>query len=206
MSIENRANTRDCEMARPREFDEATALEAAIECFWQRGYEATSVRDLAESMGLSAPSLYNAYGDKHALFVQALEHYLDRSMRERIERLEKSLPPKQAIREFIGAIIDHSVNDRERRGCFLVNSALEVAPHDKKLGGLIADRLAELEAFFRRSIRRAQAEGTVPRKPVANDLARLLLGVVLGIRVLARVRPERASLESLARPVLALLD
>jgi TetR/AcrR family transcriptional regulator, transcriptional repressor for nem operon len=197
---------RNTKMARPREFDETAALEAAIGCFWRRGYEATSVRDLAESMGLSAPSLYNAYGDKHALFVQALEHYLDRSMRERIERLEKSLPPKQAIREFIGAIIDHSVNDRERRGCFLVNSALEVAPHDKKLGGLIADRLAELEAFFRRSLRRAQAEGTVPRKPVANDLARLLLGVVLGIRVLARVRPERASLESLARPVLALLD
>lgn len=193
-------------MARPREFDEAAALEAAIACFWSRGYEATSVRDLAENMGLSAPSLYNAYGDKHALFVQALEHYLDRSMRERIERLENSLPPKQAIRKFIGELIDHSVNDRERRGCFLVNSALEVAPHDKKLGKLIAARLAELEAFFARSIRKAQAEGTVPRKPVAKDLARLLFGVVLGIRVLARVRPERASLESLARPVLALLD
>ena len=193
-------------MARPREFDETVALEAALGCFWNRGYEATSVRDLADSMGLSAPSLYNAYGDKHALFVKALEHYLDRSMRERIERLEHSLPPKQAIRKFVGEIIDHSVGDRERRGCFLVNSALEVAPHDKKLGGLVADRLAELEMFFARSIRKAQAEGTVPRKPVAKDLARLLLGVVLGIRVLARVRPERDSLESLARPALALLD
>jgi TetR/AcrR family transcriptional repressor of nem operon len=193
-------------MARPREFDETAALEAAIACFWSRGYEATSVRDLAENMGLSAPSLYNAYGDKHALFVQALEHYLDHSMRERIERLENSLSPKQAISEFIGEIIDHSVNDRERRGCFLVNSALEVAPHDKKLGGLIADRLAELEAFFGRSIRKAQAEGSVPRKLVAKDLARLLLSLVLGIRVLARVRPERALLQSLARPALALLD
>jgi TetR/AcrR family transcriptional repressor of nem operon len=193
-------------MARPREFDETAALEAAIACFWSRGYEATSVRDLAENMGLSAPSLYNAYGDKHALFVQALEHYLDRSMRERIERLENLLPPKQAIRAFIEEIIDHSVNDRERRGCFLVNSALEVAPHDKKLGGLIADRLAELEAFFGRSIRKAQAEGSLPRQLVAKDLARLLLGLVLGIRVLARVRPERALLQSLARPALALLD
>jgi len=193
-------------MARPREFDETAALEAAVACFWSRGYEATSVRDLAENMGLSAPSLYNAYGDKHALFVQALEHYLDRSMRERIERLENTVPPKQAIREFIREIIEHSVNDRERRGCFLVNSALEVAPHDKKLSELIADRLAELEAFFARLVRKAQVEGTVPRKPVAKDLARLLLGIVLGIRVLARVRPERASLESLARPVLALLD
>jgi AcrR family transcriptional regulator len=68
------------QMARPREFDETAALEAAIACFWSRGYEATSVRDLAENMGLSAPSLYNAYGDKHALFVKALERYLDHSM------------------------------------------------------------------------------------------------------------------------------
>jgi TetR/AcrR family transcriptional regulator, transcriptional repressor for nem operon len=193
-------------MARPREFNETAALEAAIACFWNRGYEATSVRDLAENMGLSAPSLYNAYGDKHALFVQALEHYLDHSMRERIERLENSRPPKQAIVEFIGEIIDHSVNDRERRGCFLVNSALEVAPHDKKLGKLIAERFAELEAFFARSIRKAQTEGTVPRKVVVKDLARLLLGIVVGIRVLARVRPEAAMLEGVVRPVLALLD
>jgi TetR/AcrR family transcriptional repressor of nem operon len=193
-------------MARPREFDEAAALEAAIARFWSHGYEATSVRDLAVNMGLSVPSLYNAYGDKHALFVQALGHYLDRSMRERIERLENTFSAKAAVCEFIGEIIDHSVNDRERRGCFLVNSALEVAPHDKKLGKLIAGRLAELEAFFARSIRKAQDEGTVPRQRTAKDLARLLFGLVLGIRVLARVRPERALLQSLARPALALLD
>jgi TetR/AcrR family transcriptional repressor of nem operon len=193
-------------MARPREFDEATALESAIECFWHRGYEATSVRDLAEKMGISAPSLYNAYGDKHALFVQALERYLDQSTRARIKRLEDSLPPKQAIRHFIEEIIERSVNDRERRGCFLINSALEVAAHDKELGALIANRLAEIEAFFYRSIKAAQARGTVPRNRVAKDLARLLLGVLLGIRVLARSRPERALLEGVARPALSLLD
>jgi TetR/AcrR family transcriptional repressor of nem operon len=193
-------------MARPREFDEATALESAIECFWHRGYEATSVRDLADKMGISAPSLYNAYGDKHALFVQALERYLDQSTRARIKRLEDSLPPKQAIRHFIEEIIERSVNDRERRGCFLINSALEVAPHDKELGALIADRLAEIEAFFYRSIKAAQARGTVPRSRVAKDLARLLLGVLLGIRVLARSSPERALLEGVARSALSLLD
>jgi TetR/AcrR family transcriptional repressor of nem operon len=193
-------------MARPREFDEVTALEAAIECFWQRGYEATSVRDLADRMGISAPSLYNAYGDKHALFVQALERYLDHSTRARIKRLEESLPPKQAVRRFIEEIIARSVNDRERRGCFLINSALEVAPHDRELGALIAERLAEIEAFFYRSIKAAQGEGAVPRDRVAKDIARLLLGVLLGIRVLARSKPERALLEGVARPALALLD
>jgi len=193
-------------MARPREFDEATALEAAIECFWHRGYEATSVRDLAENMGISAPSLYNAYGDKHKLFMQALEHYLDHSTRARINRLENSLPPKRAVQKFIEEIIERSVNDRERRGCFLINSALEVAPHDKKLGRLIADRLAEIEGFFYRAIKAAQMEGAVPRNRAAKDLARLLLGVLLGIRVLARSKPERALLEGVARPALALLD
>ena len=193
-------------MARPREFDEMTALEAAIECFWQNGYEATSVRDLAEKMGLSAPSLYNAYGDKRALYERALEHYLDQSARARIKRLEESLPPKQAVRQFIGEIIRHSVNDPERRGCFLINSALEVAPHDRELRVFVADRFAEIESFFRRSIKAAQAEGTVPQNRAAKDLARLLLGVLLGIRVLARSKPERALLEGVARPALALLD
>lgn len=193
-------------MARPREFDEATALEAAIDCFWHRGYEATSVRDLAENMGISAPSLYNAYGDKHALFVQALEHYLDHSTRGRIKRLEHLLPPKRAVQKFIEEIIERSVNDRKRRGCFLINSALEVAPHDKALGRLIADRLAEIEEFFYRAIKAAQTEGAVPRDRAAKDLARLLLGVLLGIRVLARSKPERALLEGVARPALGLLD
>ena len=193
-------------MARPREFDEMTALEAAIECFWQNGYEATSVRDLADKMGLSAPSLYNAYGDKRALYERALEHYLDQSARALIKRLEESLPPKQAVRQFIEEIIRHSVNDPERRGCFLINSALEVAPHDRELRVFVADRFAEIESFFRRSIKAAQAEGTVPQNRAAKDLARLLLGVLLGIRVLARSKPQRALLEGVARPALALLD
>jgi TetR/AcrR family transcriptional regulator, transcriptional repressor for nem operon len=157
------AEKREDKMGRPREFNEEAALEAAIECFWQRGYEATSVRDLADKMGISAPSLYNSYGDKHALFVQALKRYLDHSMRARIKRLEDSLPPKQAIRRFIRQIIERLVSDRERRGCFLINSALEVAPHHRELEGLIADRIAEVEAFFYRSIKAAQAEGAVPR-------------------------------------------
>jgi len=108
-------------MARPREFDEATALEAAIECFWHRGYEATSVRDLADKMGISAPSLYNAYGDKHALFAQALERYLDLSARALIKELEE-LPPKQAIRRFYRG--DHQAFGKRPRPAGLLSDQL----------------------------------------------------------------------------------
>lgn len=193
-------------MPRPREFDEGAALDAAIACFWQRGYEATSVRDLAESMGISGPSLYNSFGNKHALFLQALERYLDRGLRARVARLGSTLPPKQAIRQFFKEIVDRSVNDRERRGCLLINSALEVSAHDPEFAAVIADRLGEIEAFFHRSIKAAQTDGTVSRERSAKDVARLLLGVLLGLRVLARSKPERALIEGVVRPALALLD
>lgn len=165
------------------------------------------MRDLAASMGMSAPSLYNAFGDKQGLFARALELYLDCNARERVRRLESSLPPKDAIRQFFAEIIEHSIGDRERKGCFLVNSALEVAPHQKELGAIIAKQFGEIEAFFKRCILAAQADGTAPPHGVdANDTARLLLGVLLGVRVLARSVPNRSLLEGAVRPALALLD
>jgi len=193
-------------MARPRAFDEAAALDAAIDCFWRRGYGATSVRDLGDEMGIGSASLYNAFLDKRTLFLRALDRYLDGTMRERIARLERTMPPKEAVKAFIGEIVEHSLNDPERRGCMLVNAATEIAPHDAEFGREIASRLEELQGFFRRMIAKARAEGTVPsdREPV--ELARLLLGIVLGIRVLARAKPDRALLKGIVRPALALLD
>jgi len=193
-------------MARPREFDESAVLDAAVSCFWQRGYAATSIRDLAAEMGISGPSLYNAFGDKRELFRRALDRYMAQSTRARIAEVEASLPPKEAVRAFVSGIVTRSLHDRDRRGCFLVNAALDTAPHDREIGAEVAARLGEIEAFFRRAIAAAQAAGTVPPDRDAKDLARLLLGVTLGIRVLARTNPDRALLEGVARPALALLD
>jgi TetR/AcrR family transcriptional repressor of nem operon len=193
-------------MGRPREFDDQAALDAAIKCFWHRGYEATSVRDLSAAMGICGTSLYNAFGGKRALFEQALERYLEGSTRERIRRLEKMLPPKQAPRAFIEEIIARSLSDRDRRGCFLINSALEVAPHDTELGAIIAARLGEIEDFFRRCVVAGQRDGSIPATRDAADVARLLLGVLLAIRVLSRAKPDRELLEGVARPALAMLD
>ena len=193
-------------MARPRTFDEVVALDAAIDCFWRHGYGATSVRDLGDEMGLGSASLYNAFSDKRSLFLRALDRYLDGTMRERIARLERSLPPKEAVKAFIGEIIDRSVKDPERRGCMLINAAAEFCAHDPEFGREIAARLEELQGFFRRMITAARADGSVPRERDPAELARLMLGVVVAIRVLARTRPERALLKGIAKPALALLD
>lgn len=193
-------------MARPREFEKEEVLDAAIECFWRRGLAATSVRDLAEATGVNQPSLYNAFGDKRDLFAQALERYANRSMRERIGRLEQQHPPKDAIRAFFRELVSRTLSDPDHRGCLIVNSALEVAPHDAELRAVIASYLGEIEAFFGRCLKQLRASDDLSSSLDPKDTARLFLGVLLGVRVAARAKPERALLEGMIRPALALLD
>jgi TetR/AcrR family transcriptional repressor of nem operon len=192
-------------MARPRQFDESAVLDAAMQRFWSRGYEVTSVRELAESMGLTSASLYNAFGDKLALYRRSLQHYLDMSVRNRIARFEV-LAPREAIAAFLGEIVERSMGDAEFRGCMLVNAALEVAPHDPEFRLVVAEELKQIEAFFRRCVQRGHRSGDIAATVDARDTARLLLGVLMGIRVLARARPERALLEGIVRPALATLE
>ena len=193
-------------MARLKAFDEDRALDVAVDCFWLRGYEATSVRDLSEAMGIGSASLYNAYGDKRALFARSLERYAERSMRDRNARMEASQRPKAAIGAFIAEIVDRSVKDPQRKGCLLVNSALDVAPHDSQIGKVVGGYLDEIRSFFRRNIEAACVAGQVPDHLDAEVVSGHLLGVLLGIRVLARTGAKRPLLEAVARPALELLE
>ena len=193
-------------MARLKAFDEERAIDAAVDCFWMHGYEKTSVRDLADAMGIGGTSLYNAYGDKRALFARSLERYANRSMRERIARLEGGHRPKEAIAAFVNEIIERSLKDPDRKGCLLINSALDVAPHDAEIGRVVSDYLDEIRAFFHRNLVAARKAGQVPKKIDADSVATHLLGVIAGIRVLARTGAGRRQLEDVARPALALLE
>jgi TetR/AcrR family transcriptional regulator, transcriptional repressor for nem operon len=198
------SNRMDEGMARPREFDEETVLDAAMRCFWHRGYDATSVRDLVEKTGITSASLYNAFGDKRALFQRALDQYVEESIADRIQRCQ-ALPPLAAIEAFFDEILTRSLEDCDHKGCMLVNAALDVAPHDPGLRKVIAAALFRIEAFFLRCVETGQADGTITRSLAARTLAQNLLGVLMGIRVLARIRPERRLLEGVIGPALALL-
>ncbi|MBV8186624.1 MAG: TetR/AcrR family transcriptional regulator [Alphaproteobacteria bacterium] len=192
-------------MARPREFDEEAVLDSAVLCFWARGYKATSVKDLIEKTGITAASLYNAFGDKRRLYQKALEHYVEGSIADRIRRCEQ-LAPRDAIGTFFAEILERSLSDRKRKGCMLVNAALDVAPHDPESRKIVAGVLVWIEEFFLSNLKAGQADGTITRSFAAETLAHHLLGVLVGIRVLARVRPERALLDGVVAPALALLD
>lgn len=193
-------------MARPREFDEEAVLSAAVECFWEQGYEATSVRDLAARMGITGASLYNAFGDKRSLYRRSLDFYVEHSFGERAGRLEGGLPPREAIIAFFREIIERSLDDAKAKGCLMVNSAIEVGPRDPEFRAVVAGILGKIEAFFRRCAAAGQRDGTISTMHDATDLGRFLLSVLLGLRLLARTAPERDQLEGALRPVLTLLD
>ena len=191
-------------MARPREFDEDAVLDAAMLCFWARGYDATSVKDLVERTGVTAASLYNAFGDKRAIYQKALDHYVEGSVANRIRRCE-ALPPREALKGFFDEIVKRSLGDQQRKGCMLVNSALDVAPHDPQFRKRVAEVLIRIEAFFLKCLKAGQANGTITRTLPTEVLAQHLLSVLMGIRVLARVRPERRLLQGAVAASLTLL-
>ena len=193
-------------VGRPRQFDEGKVLEAAAEIFWTKGYNATSTRDLAECTGLTPASMYNAFTDKRGLFMRALGQYLERMLRERIVRLEMLPSPGSAIVGFFDEIVDRSLKDLQHRGCMLVNSALEVTPEDYGFQLFVASQTVTIEKFFYGRIVEGQRVGEIPADQPVDDLARMLLSIVMGLRVLARVRPDPKLLNGLVGPAMAMLN
>lgn len=189
-------------MARPRSFDPPSALAAAMDQFWRRGYEATSVRDLASAMAITGASLYNAFGDKRSLFRHCLDAYLDAYPKRRIAELDTSDDPIRGISAFFDDLIEASLKDR--RGCLLVNSAMEVAPWDTELAGLVQKSLREIEDGFRRALERQSAG--VHRSRDARAAARQMLSAVIAMRVLARAGEDAGRLRSIAKSAVALAE
>ena len=191
-------------MARPIEFDEEAALDIAMQCFWDQGFETTSVRDLADQMGITQTSLYNTFGDKRALYIRSFEHYLDQTIRQRIKRLE-GLAPTEAIEAYFMETVERSIADKARRGCMLVNTGLEIAPHDPEFRKMVVREFSLIEDFFRSRIEAGQTSGALRADVPAAELAKMLLSIALGLRVLARSRPQRALLEGAVRAALAVM-
>jgi TetR/AcrR family transcriptional repressor of nem operon len=193
-------------MARPREFDEQAALDQATQRFWSKGYEATSMRDLADSTGLTTASLYNAFGDKRALYRLLLDRYVRLALADCAEIFGGERPAVDALKRYFDALIEEALADALQKGCFVVNTALEVAPHDADFRDLVTNVFGQVEKYLRDCIASGQSDGTIRTKLPAADLARLFLGATLGIRVLARTNSERELLTGVVRPLFALLQ
>lgn len=181
-------------------------LDDAMRVFWSRGYEATSMRDLIQGMGINRGSLYDTYGDKRSLFVAALRHYDKQYRKTHLAKLEREHSPKKAIAALFAGWVDLVTTDTDRRGCFLTNTALELSAHDAEIGDIVATSQRETEHFFRRLIKSGQSIGEIDQDLDPTQNARLLLASLIGLLVLARSRPERPLLKAIASSAIGSLE
>jgi len=189
-----------------KKFDVEEVLEKAMRTFWGRGYEATSMQDLVDVTGINRGSLYATYRDKHALFLAALRMYAERIHHKRLADLASRFGPREAIRRAFLAFIPQASEEGGCRGCFLTNTALELAPHDPDAGRIVVQAQQQTEAYFERLIRKGKAEGEVAPHVDPAKSASALLALLIGISVLARSRPERALLQSIVDDAVRRLD
>jgi TetR/AcrR family transcriptional repressor of nem operon len=197
-------------MARPRKFDRDTLLEKALEVFWEKGYEATTVQDLGARMGVHPGSLFGTFGDKRTLFYEALNRFEARVRGILFAVLEEPVPRRAALERLFAVTIELMLDARAagRRGCFMVNSLMERCPLDPDMDKRAQINLARLEGRLRTTLQEAMAGGEIAERPEEElrALARSLMANLLAIRLLARVGAEADILHDVARVALRSLD
>jgi len=184
-------------IGRAREFDTEQALELAMNLFWRKGYEGTSMSDLTDTLGITRASLYAAFGNKEALFRAVLDRYEAKAGQYRVNALEAPTAREFARELLDGAVALHGEKNNPP-GCLGVQGALACSDEGAAIKKeLMARRLAG-EGAVRRRLKRAKAEGDLPPKSNPADLARYLSGVIYGITVLAAGGAGRKELQGVA--------
>ncbi len=193
-------------MARPKEFKHDVVLDRAMQAFWSRGYEATSIQHLVDRMGIQRGSLYDTFGDKRALFFAAIDRY-DRVVTAKLlAALDEPASGKDAIRRFFRLKVELAMEPGRPRGCLVTNSAAELASRDRGTATKVGAVLTKIEASFNRAVVRAQKAGEIDPTRNARALARFLTSSAQGLSVMAKTFPERAVLEDIVKVTLAALE
>jgi TetR/AcrR family transcriptional regulator, transcriptional repressor for nem operon len=189
-------------MAGKKSFQPEQALDKAMGLFWKQGYEGTSIEDLVQYMGLGRGSLYDTFGDKHALYLAALSRYLAKYQGQAAELLQQSGPLSEILERFFQAVVEELLSDPACRGCFLVNATIEMAPHDPEVNTVVQSALQEIEEGFYRLLIKAQVAGDLSWTQDPHQLAHFLSGVLVSIRVLARGKRDRRVLQDVVKTAL----
>ena len=176
-----------------KQYNETEVLDRAMHAFWARGYADTSIGDLVKATGINRGSLYAAYDGKRSLFLAALRHYDKLHRHEFLARIEQTHAPEEAITALFDVAANAIGNGEKPPGCLLINTAIELSPHDAEIAGLIQSSFDEVEIFFRRMVESAQRNHTISRSIDPGETAKALLGLFLGLRVLARSNADETT-------------
>lgn len=172
---------------RPLEYDPEKALDAAMQVFWSKGYEATSLQDLLAAMGLSKSSLYQGFGGKKDLFLRCIARYRQQvatTLNELLDKAESGLAFIERL--LLNAAAEARQPDHLRRGCLLMNTATEFAQKDQQVAEKVAAGFDGLRTIFLQAVRRGQLEGKIPQDQDAEVLAAYLVSSLGGIKTIVK--------------------
>jgi len=189
-----------------KNYDENTVLERAMTAFWKQGYEATSMGDLVTATGINRGSIYAAFNSKRELFLRSLRHYDAVHREDHLQRIAALYDPKNAIIAVFQSAAQKPDNRKLPWGCLLVNTALELSPHDTEVAEFVAHSLCEVQDFFQTCIESAQSDATIDSSIDARETAQGLLGLFLGLRVLTRSGAPRSSLDGIISQARVMLE
>lgn len=190
-------------MPRPKEFDRDDVLDRAMNLFWRKGYEATSIGDLTEELGIGRQSLYDTFGDKHALYVAALDHYRERYGMRIGDAIAADGPIRKVLRDVFAKVIDSALA-RPTRSCMLLAATAERCPDDRDVAQRFCGNTAALERAFTERLERARPELGKHHDP--KRLARYFASALYGVQIQGRAGVARRALEDVADVTVSVLD
>ena len=193
-------------MARQKEFDRDEVLHKAMEAFWARGYEGTSIQDLVKHMGINRQSIYDTFGDKHTLFLQALDRYREIQSRRLFEVLERPGSMKNNLRRLFEDAVVRALSEEGRWGCFVGNSISELAGRCKETATRTCNSVAVAEKMFKRALERGKQQGEFTGVRDSRAVARFLYSSLQGVIMMAKTSRDRKVLNDVVKVTLSVLD
>lgn len=170
-------------MGRPRGFEEDVVLDAAMHAFWDKGYEATSMSDLMQAMNLRKGSIYKAFGSKKELFITVLNRYMDSDYERYRTLLDDADTPMEGLKQLIHSIAISPAGDQDNKGCFIVNTVIELAPHDRDFEIILDRQMRRIEALIESAIFQGQGAGEMTTETSAEDLAEAVMVFINGMQM-----------------------
>jgi TetR/AcrR family transcriptional repressor of nem operon len=191
-------------MGRPYEFDREETLSKAMELFWEKGYKATSIEDLVDRMGIKRGSIYNTFGDKHSLFIAAVEYYAKEVTSRTIKILESPGSPLENIKLFFETIVN-TPSDKKTRGCLISNTVVELAPHDEEVADTVRIILERIQNAFLHCLDKAVELGELPEDTDTKVLSHFLATSTHGLIVTGKSAVDNKQVKNVVDVILSTL-
>lgn len=192
-------------MARTKRFDEEEVLNNAMLFFWHKGYNGTSPQEILDELGLSRSSLYDTYGDKKSLFISALKRYRDTVTGQIIDILETAENIPETIKMLFQQTKHECFTGEDKRGCFMVNSKVELAPHDEEIAAIVKENREALENAFTAAIKRGQEKGQLSKDNPPRSLARFIMNNLWGLTVHTKSGADKKVFDDIIRITLSVI-